>query len=58
MASTLAHMASKKSLIDSEWADSLVGLYMCVPDYWWQQYTCLKSSETTIVTTHKSLYFY
>jgi hypothetical protein len=32
-------MAPRKRYIDSEWADSLVGLSMKVPDYWWKEYT-------------------
>ena len=32
-------MAPRKRYINPEWADSLVGLSMKVPDYWWKEYT-------------------
>jgi hypothetical protein len=50
MASTLSHMASKKPPIDSEWADSLVGLSMSVPDHWWKEYKSYGSNDGRIVS--------
>jgi hypothetical protein len=36
--------------IDSEWADSLVGLSMKVPDYWWKEYTTHSLNDGRIVS--------
>jgi hypothetical protein len=47
---TVSHMASKKSPIDSEWADSLVGLSMSVPDYWWKDYNSYNLNDGRIVS--------
>jgi hypothetical protein len=43
-------MASTKKLIDSEWADSLVGLCMRVPDYWWKEYKSFSLNDGRIVS--------
>jgi hypothetical protein len=43
-------MASTKKLIDSEWADSLVGLCMSVPDYWWKEYNSYNLNDGRIVS--------
>jgi hypothetical protein len=43
-------MGSTKKLIDSEWADSLVGLCMGVPDYWWKEYNSYNLNDGRIVS--------
>ena len=43
-------MAPRKRYIDSEWADSLVGLSMKVPDYWWKEYTTHSLNDGRIVS--------
>jgi hypothetical protein len=43
-------VASKKQLIDSEWADSLAGLCMSVPDYWWKEYNSYNLNDGRIVS--------
>jgi hypothetical protein len=32
-------MAPKKALIDVEWAESLLGIRLKVPDHWWRGYS-------------------
>jgi hypothetical protein len=43
-------MAITKKLIDSEWADSLVGLCMSVPDYLWKEYNSYNLNDGRIVS--------
>jgi hypothetical protein len=47
-------MAPRKRYIDSEWADSLVGLPMKVPDYWWKEYTTHNLNDGRIVSFDES----
>jgi hypothetical protein len=43
-------MAVTKKLMDSEWEDSLVGLCMSVPDYWWKEYNSYNLNDGRIVS--------
>jgi hypothetical protein len=43
-------MASKKPPINSEWADSLVGFFMSVPDHWWKEYKSYGNNDGRIVS--------
>jgi hypothetical protein len=47
-------MAPRKKYIDSEWADSLVGLCMKVPDYWWKEYTTHNLNDGRIFSFDES----
>jgi hypothetical protein len=43
-------MPPTKQPIDSEWADSLVGLCMSVPDHWWKEYKSCNLNDGRIVS--------
>jgi hypothetical protein len=43
-------MASKTNKIDTEWANSLVGLHVKVPDSWWVSFKTSNLNDGTIVS--------
>ena len=38
-------MAPRRPPIDTEWAETLVGLRLCVPDHWWIGFTSRKLND-------------
>jgi hypothetical protein len=44
-------MASRSNKIDIEWANSLVGLPMKIPDKWWVGYTGLYLHDSKLVAS-------
>ena len=43
-------------IIDAEWADSLIGLPMAVPEYWWEGLNGSELYHGKIIGTHSNNY--
>jgi hypothetical protein len=43
-------MAPRRKKIDTEWAESLVGLSMRVPDHWWERYNGSNLNDDKIIS--------